>query len=231
MKNFEAQAIAKRAMNKIAPYIVPGVTEADIRKQVEILLIQEGSTSFWYHGVGALVHVGSRTLLSQNGKEYRVSHDTVVQQNDVVTLDLAPALNGEWGDYARTYFVENGKAYSQLDQLQNPLYIKALQAELELHEYVRSRVTPETTYEQLYKMACEKCSQLGCTNLDYTSNWGHSVNIDQKDRIYLVDGNKARLGDSQAFTFEPHLQLENCNFGVKRENIYYFDQDGKCLEL
>ena len=53
----------------------------------------------------------------------------------------------------------------------------------------------------------------------------------EKNGIYLVDGNKARLGDSQAFTFEPHLQLENCNFGVKRENIYYFDQDGKCLEL
>ena len=97
--NIVAQDIAKKAMEQVKDFIRPGVTEREIKKFVECALINEGSESFWYHGIGALVHVGERTLMSQAGREYRVT-DTPVRDTDIITLDLAPTVDGYWGDYA-----------------------------------------------------------------------------------------------------------------------------------
>ena len=72
-----AQNMARAAMEKIAAVIKPGMTEREIRRETEILLLRENSDTFWYHGIGALVHVGQRTLVSQGGREY-LATDTVV---------------------------------------------------------------------------------------------------------------------------------------------------------
>ena len=62
--NREAQQIAKRAFAEVARQICPGMTEREIKRRVEMLLVQYGSDSFWRYGIGATVHVGPRTTLS-----------------------------------------------------------------------------------------------------------------------------------------------------------------------
>ena len=46
------------------------------------------------------------------------------------------------------------------------------------------------------------------------------------DRIYIEKGNKTKLGDVKYFTFEPHIAFPDSKYGYKKENIYYFDENG-----
>lgn len=227
----EAQNIARRTMEDLEQYVAPGMTEDQIKRQAEILLIQNGSTSFWYHGVGALVHVGERTLISQGGREYR-SGDTRVQGTDVITVDLAPTLGTCWGDFARTIFVEDGRVVRELSELQTPAYKAAIEAEFKLHSFLLEVARPEMTFEELYFSANALIDGLGCKNLDYSGNLGHSINVLQQDRIYIEKGNTTPLKDAECecFTFEPHICKQGGAFGVKRENIYYF-VDGRLKEM
>ena len=234
MKNFQeytaAQNMARQAIDRLKQEIRPGMTEREIKKLAEIYLIENGSTSFWYHGIGALIHVGERSLVSQGGREYRVS-DTAVKENDVITLDLAPTLNTCWGDFARTIFVEDGLPVQNYADLKQPDHQRGIEAELKLHHYLMETVTPDTNFEELFANANALIIALGFENLDYANNLGHSVEILQQDRVYIEKGNAHKLSEYVGFTFEPHISCPGTGFGVKRENIYYFGDDGKLCEL
>ncbi|MBQ1235150.1 MAG: aminopeptidase P family protein [Oscillospiraceae bacterium] len=227
--NQTAQIIARDAMDEIKKFIKPGVTEREIRKEVECLLIKKGSTSFWYHGIGGLVHVGRRTLVSQGGRGYRVT-DTAVRENDIITLDLAPTVDGAWGDFARTIFVQDGVVVDE-SEVKDERYRYALECEYALHKFVMETATPDMTFEELFLRVNGKLSEMEAYNLDYSGNWGHSVNILQEERVYIKPRYHEKLGDYVGFTFEPHLQCKDYSFGIKRENIYYFGHDGKVKEL
>ena len=227
--NQTAQIIARTAMDEIKKFIKPGVTEREIRREVECMLIRHGSTSFWYHGIGALVHVGRRTLVSQGGRGYRVT-DTAVREKDIITLDLAPTVDGAWGDFARTIFVENGQVVENEDDVQDEKYRYALECEKELHKHVMEIAKPDMTFEELFLQVNRKLTEMDAINLDYSGNWGHSVNVLQEERVYIKPRYHEKLGDYVGFTFEPHLQCRDYSFGIKRENIYYF-REGVLQEL
>ena len=48
----------------------------------------------------------------------------------------------------------------------------------------------------------------------------------RKDRVYIEKGNMTKLGDVKYFTFEPHIAFPDSKYGYKKENIYYFDENG-----
>ena len=48
----------------------------------------------------------------------------------------------------------------------------------------------------------------------------------RKDRVYIEKGNMTKLGDVKYFTFEPHISFPDSKYGYKKENIYYFDENG-----
>ena len=73
----------------------------------------------------------------------------------------------------------------------------------------------------------KKC---GYINLDFNGNLGHSIVKNKNRRIYIEKGNKKKLSKVKYFTFEPHIALPNSNYGCKKENIYYFNND-KLIEL
>jgi len=62
----------------------------------------------------------------------------------------------------------------------------------------------------------------GFVNLDFINNLGHSIESSKRKRIYIEKNNKKLLSDVKYFTFEPHIGKNNCKYGVKKENIYYF---------
>jgi len=223
-----AQNMAHAAIEDVKAFIAPGVTEAQIRQHVEAFLYRSGSQPFWYHGVGCLVHVGSRTTLSQSGRAY-IAGDTAVKADDIITLDLSPTVEGDWGDFARTLFVQNGVVTE--DDPTDKNYAFALKCEKDLHRFVMETARPDMSYGQLHALVSEQLRAMDAQNLDYSGNFGHSINIDQADRIYILPDNSALLGDSRAFTFEPHLKCSGCDFGIKRENIYYFGDDMRLREL
>lgn len=221
-----AQDIARKAMNDLHSFVEPGVSEAAITKMAIQLLTDYGSNSWWYHGIGAFVLLGKRSILSMSGTQHTPSEDNLVGENDIVTIDLAPTLDGYWGDYARTIFVENGKAADE-DQPTKPEFREGLDAELHIHQRLFDLFRPEMTYEELFFLLNDEIKQLGFENLDFHGNLGHSIEWEQGDRIYIEKDNQTNFAAcGKPFTLEPHIRVKGGALGYKRENIYYFDADG-----
>ena len=102
MQNLNRDTIAY-----IATVIRPGMTLCNVRTLCEEYMLKHGADSFWYWDVGAFVFRGEETILSVSGRQYQTA-DTVIEPNDIITIDLSPQCSNVWGDYSRTVIVEDG---------------------------------------------------------------------------------------------------------------------------
>jgi Xaa-Pro aminopeptidase len=231
------QQIAKDAMLRLATddIIKEGASEYDIAEAANKYMTKNGSGPFWYHGVGSLVLVGDRTTMSVSGREYEPSPDQVVGNEDLVTVDLGPCVDRNWGDYARSFVVEGGKV--KTDEVPGSDRIQELHAGVsfakEVHEKFIEYAHPNMTFGQLHNYIMVLLRRLGWRNLDFHGNLGHTIEKHIDRRRYIVgDGEDSRIELRKAglFTFEPHMSLENGDYGFKWENIYFFSgRELQCL--
>lgn len=183
------------------------------------MLADVGITHTWYYDCPALVLAGPRTCLSQSGKDYVPSADEIGLTN-LVTVDLSPALDGVWGDCARSFFVEGGVAVRDPQNLDFASGHKALDA---LHASLVEFAKPQTTFEELCKFSSMQMKALGYINLDFLGNVGHTIESELGLRSYIEAGNSRRLSSTRLFTFEPHIKAIDGHWGFKHEEIYYFE--------
>lgn len=101
------QNIAKNVLSQLCCLITPDSTEKSIASEASQLLADNGVFETWYHNVLALVLLGGRSCLSISGKEY-IPSDEPVGSNNLVTIDLSPCIGNVWGDYARSFVIEDG---------------------------------------------------------------------------------------------------------------------------
>jgi len=232
MENYvKAQNIARETMHALHGFITVGMNEKQIYEEAIALMTQKGSNGWWYHGLGALVLLGSRSIESVSGTQYQPSEDNRVAENDIITIDLAPTLDGYWGDYARTIFVEGGEVARE-DQPGNQEFQLGLAAEQAIHAKLMAIASPVMTFETLFWELNAEIKTLGFENLDFHGNLGHSIEFDEADRIYIEEGNQVTFAEcGKPFTLEPHIRKMGGVFGYKREDIYYFDEDSVLKRL
>lgn len=221
----QIQLAAKQTIEYIKNTIKSGMNLLEIRKFCEEKLLELGADSFWYWDVGAFVFAGDETTVSVSGKQY-VTSDRVIGNNDIITIDLSPQAGDIWGDYARTIIVENGKVVEDIGLIENTEWKSGLQMEEKLHAELLRFATKETTFEELYYHMNGLIVENGFVNLDFMGNLGHSIVKTKGDRVYIEKGNMTKLGDVKYFTFEPHIAFPDSKYGYKKENIYYFDENG-----
>ena len=219
------QLAAKQTIEYIKNTIKPGMNLLEIRKLCEEKLLELGADSFWYWDVGAFVFAGDETCVSVSGKQY-VTSDRVIGNNEIITIDLSPQVGNIWGDYARTIIVENGMVVEDIGLIENPEWKSGLQMEEKLHAELLRFATKGTTFEKLYYHMNEFIVENGFVNLDFMGNLGHSIVKTKGDRVYIEKGNMTKLGDVKYFTFEPHISFSDSKYGYKKENIYYFVENG-----
>lgn len=225
--NRRAQAAAKDVLDVLGRSIAPTDTEATIAQRAKELLAERGVSETWYYDCPALVLLGSRSCASLSGRDYTPANVTVGYTN-LITVDLSPSIAGAWGDCARSFFVESG---SSVPEPSRPEFQAGLRVELNLHEEMLKFVTLETTFEELHRFSNEQIISAGFENLDFLGNLGHSIGVELGDRIYIEEGNSARLSEVGLFTFEPHIREVCGKWGFKHENIYYLDENGDATEL
>ncbi|WP_284640815.1 M24 family metallopeptidase [Paenibacillus silviterrae] len=231
-KYLHVQSIAKSTISELTNVIKEGISEREIACKAEDIMRAKGVNSFWYHGVGAFVHVGKRTTISESGKGYKPS-ETLVSKNDIVTVDLSPEFNTYWGDYARTFIIIDGKAdgVDALEWSNNDFQLlDGVKVEEKLHKMFMNYIKPDMTFEDVYLHMNDVINQFDYTNLDFARNVGHTIEFNKDNRRYFESGNKTKLSDLTLFTFEPHIKHKNGEYGFKREDIYYF-RDGKLFVL
>jgi len=231
---FNVQSIAKATIGELKKLIHAGMSEKDITLIAEEIMRSKGIESFWYHGIGAFVHVGKRTTISESGRDYLPS-ETIVGRNDIVTIDLSPEVNSYWGDYARTLTIIDGNVidveiaeYADNESILE--FMHGSRTEKKLHKVFVDYVKPDMTFEDVYLHMNEAIQNLGYINLDFYGNLGHSIEFDKEHRKYFELGNKTKLNEASYFTFEPHIKHKNGEYGYKREDIYYF-QNGEIVVL
>ncbi len=218
------QGIAKDTMNYLASFIRAGVSELDIVNAANEYMSSRGISSFWYYGLGSLVFVGERTTLSISGRDYKPS-GRMVENDDLVTVDLGPQIGSYWGDFARSFVIENGEVTKNTNAKHSPKItelLEGLETEIKLHSLLQEIAVPEMTFEELYFAINEAISDFGYTNLDFKGNLGHSIEKDKDRRRYIEKGCKLALSDVDFLTFEPHIKEVGGSYGYKREDIYYF---------
>ena len=145
-------------------------------------------------------------------------------------MDLSPQNNNIWGDYARTIVIQNGRTVDKTEDIKNKEWRTGLQMELFLHKRLIEIAEPNMTFEELYFQINNIISDNGFINLDFMGNLGHSIVKDKNNRIYIEKRNNSKLSEVEMFTFEPHISIPNSEFGYKREDIYYFENN-KLLKL
>lgn len=224
MQNLNRDAIAY-----IATVIHPGMTLRNMRNLCEEYMLAHGADSFWYWDVGAFVFRGEDTILSVSGRQYETA-DTVIEPNDIITIDLSPQCNCVWGDYARTIVLEDGVPVIDPTKVLDNQWQEGLLMEEQLHGAMRSFVCRGTSFEDLFFYINDMISANGYINLDFLGNLGHSIVKEKNQRIYIEKGNRTKLSDVEAFTFEPHISLPSRKYGYKKENIYAFNGD-RLIEL
>ncbi|MGG1515500.1 M24 family metallopeptidase [Paenibacillus oryzisoli] len=222
----DVQSIAKATISDLKKIIKEGISEKEIVFRTEEVMRNKGIEKFWYHGIGAFVHVGKRTIISESGRDY-IPSETVVGRNDIVTIDLSPELNIYWGDYARTLIIIDGNVIDEemVEQLDIEFALEfshGIDTEKKHHKAFIDYVKPDMTFEEVYLHMNKVIQHLGYINLDFSGNLGHTIEFDKDHRKYFELGNKTRLNEVSCFTFEPHIKHRDGEYGYKREDIYYF---------
>ena len=221
------QAAAKAVHERLASFIRPQSTEQSIVASCIQLLSDQGITETWYHNVPAFVLLGSRSCLSISGRDYMPSNEPVGETN-LVTVDLSPMLGTVWGDCARSYYVESGVCTTKPCLAE---FLEGAQAETELHNTMKNFVSPQTRFSELYEFGNELVHSLGFENLDFLRNLGHSIEHQPSQRRFIDKSCNETLDAVQFFTFEPHIRKRGGGWGFKHENIYYFNSEGRAVEL
>ncbi|MCM3782039.1 aminopeptidase P family protein [Neobacillus mesonae] len=224
------QSIAKSTITELENEIKEGISEREIVRRAENIMRSKGVERFWYYGIGAFVHVGKRTVISESGKDYKPS-DNLVRRDDIVTVDLSPELNNFWGDFARTFIVIDGKVSNETVLENNKTYpalefLEGMRTEKQLHIIFKEVIKPNMTFEEVFLHMNKVIEGADYLNLDFSGNLGHTIEFDKNKRKYFELGNKVKLSDVSYFTFEPHIKHKNGEYGFKKEDIYYF-RNGK----
>ena len=217
----EVQAITKAVLAKLGETITATDTERSIAARATKLLYAYGISQTWYHNCPAFVLLGSRSRLSISGRDYQPSSEKAGHTN-LITVDLSPALEGVWGDCARSFFVEYGRC---VEAPSHPEFVRGAEAERKLHAGLRSFATPTTTFRELFEFSNEHIHSLGFENLDFQGNLGHSIETNLDERRYIELDDVDRLDSVTLFTFEPHIRELGGVWGFKHENIYCFCGD------
>ena len=215
------QRLARTVLEKIASSIAPGITERQLAAECEQMLRDGGADSFWYHGIGALVLVGERTLLSVAGSQYQPT-DTAVQENDLVTIDLSPEIDGCWGDCARSFVVQ---AEGLQESAASVELGEGIAAEQYLHGKLIEIAATDMSFEQLWRTLNGEIEAMGYENLDFMGNLGHTIERHIDQRRYIESGCSVTVGDVGLFTFEPHIRAKTGCWGFKYEDIYHLEGD------
>ncbi|CAM3144328.1 MULTISPECIES: M24 family metallopeptidase [Pseudomonas] len=225
--NDVVQTAAKRVLQRLIASITPDSTESSIARNAAQLLTEAGYPDTWYYDCPAFVLLGSRSLLSVSGRDYRPAEEPVGTHN-LITVDLSPRSGSLWGDCARSFYMEEGVCRAVPIGVE---FSRGHATERELHERMRRFVRPETTFNALYEFANDLIETAGFENLDFAANVGHSLCERRDQRLYIEAGNHRRLDEVACFTFEPHVRERGGRWGYKHENIYFFDSEGQAREL
>jgi Xaa-Pro aminopeptidase len=222
-----AQAVARLALEEIQAEIRPGVTERDLASACIRIMDASGSTGYWWYSTPAYVLAGDRLRLSVEGNAY-VPAELPLAEDDMVTIDIHPEIDGRWGDCARSFFLRGGRLVDAKEA--GAAQAEGIVAEAAVHALVTDAARPDMTFRELHALIEQELMLRGFENLDFLGNFGHSIGADVRNRTFLDAYCEAQLDSVPLFTVEPHIAKPGERLAFKHEEVYRFGE-GRRLQL
>jgi Xaa-Pro aminopeptidase len=223
-----AQALARQVLDDIRAVIKPGLTDADLTQACRGLMDRGGATGYWWYGSPAVVLSGDGLRLSMEGDVYQPREEKIAA-DDMITIDVAPELDGYWGDCARSYFLSGGELREA--ESAGPEQAEGMAMEAALHALLLAEARPDMTFSEMHGRIDAALGAAGFENLDFLGNFGHSVGADVRARAFMDTQCGARLDSVPLLTFEPHIAKPASRFAFKYEEVYLFDDRGRLQVL
>jgi Xaa-Pro aminopeptidase len=202
-----AGAAIDRVHARMAEFLKPGRTEAQVGADIAAAIVDEG------HTAAAFVIVGS----GPNGASpHHDVSDRVIESGELVVIDIGgPLPSGYNSDCTRTYAVGG----------EPPAAVREAYAVLQgAQERAVRAVRPGVTAEQVDAAAREPITAAGLGER-FVHRTGHGIGLDVHEEPYIVGGNTIPLEPGMAFSVEPGVYLDG-EWGARIEDIVVVTDDG-----
>src|SRR3954452_10800529 len=203
----KAGAAIDRVHARVAEWLRPGRTEADVGADIAAAIVEEGHTE------ADFVIVAS----GPNGASpHHALSERVIEAGDVVVIDIGgPVAEGYNSDSTRTYSIGTPRDADVADT-----YAVLLQAQLAAVAAVR----PGVHAEDVDAVARKIISDAGF-GPNFIHRTGHGIGLDVHEEPYIVSGNDLQLEPGMAFSVEPGIYQPG-RWGARIEDIVVVTADG-----
>jgi Xaa-Pro aminopeptidase len=202
-----AGAAIDRVHARMAEFLKPGRTEAQVGADIAAAIVDEGHTS------AAFVVVGS----GPNGASpHHGTSDRVITSGEVVVIDIGgPLPSGYYSDSTRTYVLG----------AEPPAAIQEAYAVLQhAQEQAVQSVRPGVTAEQVDAAARGPITAAGMGER-FLHRTGHGIGLDVHEEPYIVAGSDLVLEPGMAFSVEPGVYHDG-EWGARIEDIVVVTENG-----
>ncbi|MCR5523495.1 MAG: aminopeptidase P family protein [Clostridia bacterium] len=205
-KIIAAQRIAEKAFNHILGFIKPGVTEKDIRLELEFFMLRNGADALSFETIAIS---GKNT-----SRPHGVPTDKKVESGDFVTMDYGALKDGYHSDMTRTV------AVGSVGDKQAEVYNTVLDAQLASIASMKQG-TACADADKAARSIIEAAGYGGY----FGHGTGHGVGIDIHEAPSVSPSSKETLRCGDVVTAEPGIYIPG-EFGVRIEDMLFITEDG-----
>lgn len=201
-----AGAAIDRVHARMAEWLRPGRTEAEVAADITDAILAEGHTE------AAFVIVGSGP---HGADPHHEVSDRVIESGDVVVIDIGgPVDPGYNSDSTRTYVL--GEPDPEVAE-----QVAVLEA---AQRVAVEAVRPGVTAEAVDAAARDVLADAGLAEV-FVHRTGHGIGLSVHEEPYIVAGNTVLLEPGMAFSIEPGIYFRG-RWGARIEDIVVVTADG-----
>ncbi|WP_420685211.1 M24 family metallopeptidase [Bacillus cereus] len=201
-----AATIADEAFHHIVTFLKPGISETDVRDELEFFMRKKGATSSSFQ---IIVASGIRSSLPHG-----VASNKIIERGDIVTLDFGALYDGYCSDITRTVAI--GEPSEEFQKIYNVVR-EALKRGTEA-------IKPGETAKSIDDITRNYITEHGYGQY-FGHSTGHGLGLEIHEPLRLSQESKATLQEGMVVTVEPGIYIPNWG-GCRIEDDIVITKDG-----
>lgn len=201
-----AATIADEAFHHIVTFLKPGISETDVRDELEFFMRKKGATSSSFQ---IIVASGVRSSLPHG-----VASTKIIERGDIVTLDFGALYDGYCSDITRTVAI--GEPSEEFQKIYNVVR-EALKRGTEA-------IKPGETAKSIDDITRNYITEHGYGQY-FGHSTGHGLGLEIHEPLRLSQESKATLEEGMVVTVEPGIYIPNWG-GCRIEDDIVITKDG-----
>lgn len=202
----KSSEIVDHAFEDILHFIKPGITERQIKEELERLCMHYGADAF---------ESGIVAIDANAANPHYFGESAIVGVHAVVEMDFGCTYKGMFSDITRTVFV--GKATEK----EKEIYQLVLEANL-----AGEKAAVDGAWIPDVDKAARDVIEKAGYGYQFNHRLGHGIGYANHEAPYIHGDNKMHLAKGMAFSCEPGIYLPN-EFGIRIEDVVIINEHGE----